>query len=109
MTLVKFFDLLKQSNIPVWHYEAELEEPPYIVYQELSTTYDNASGRPFEEYIRLEVVHFTKDGLCPSLKRLKDLLFENKIGFSIAHGYDKATKTIINQLEITIRRRLDHD
>jgi len=107
MTLLEFSKILQESNIPVGHYAISPTSFPYIVYQELSTTYDYTSGRPRAEKINLEVVHFTKKEFCPSLEKLKSVLHKHKIGFNIATAYDHETKNIINQFELTIKRNLE--
>jgi len=107
MTLLEFYNILLETEIPVGHYETELESFPYIIYQELSTTYNYGSGKPIAEKINLEVVHFTKKEFCPSLEKLKNVLHKHKIGFSIATAYDHEAKNIINQFEIAIKRDLE--
>lgn len=106
MTLLEFYKILLEVDIPIGHYETELEKFPYIIYQELSTSYDYASGIAIAEKINLEVVHFTKKEFCPSLEKLKEVLHKHKIGFNIATAYDHEPKNIINQFEITIKKNL---
>ena len=109
MTLQKFENCLKESGIPVAHYEILQTNPPYIVYQELSTTYKYASGQPVEESTSIEVVHFTKKAFDPSLERLKEVLIKNKIGFTIAHAFNPGEKTIVNQFDLTISKDMGFD
>ena len=102
MTLQELETVLKEAGIPVAHYEIVKTDPPYIVWQEITTTDKWASGETYEEQIGVEIVHFTKKAFCPSLKRLKDVLRKKKIGFKIAHGFDTEDKIIINQFTVTI-------
>jgi hypothetical protein len=104
MTLLDLYKLLIEAGIPVAHYETELEEYPYIIYQELTTSYTWASGRTLRENVKVEVVHFTKTEFDPSLEILKAVLLKNKLGFTIATAFDPDAKNIINQFEITITR-----
>ena len=107
MTLLDLYNILLEVGIPVSHYEIELENYPYILYQELATSYKWASGQTLQENIKVEVVHFTKKEFDPSLERLKQVLLKNKIGFNIAHGYDPEIKDIINQFDLTISRDME--
>ena len=111
MTLLKLYEILQEVGIPVWHYEAKQEKIPYIIYQEQTTTGKWASGQIFLEVVNVEVVHFMKKEFDPSLERLKKKLLKNKIGYTIAHGFDEETKNIINHFSIAIDRdmEVDHD
>ncbi|MCL2248672.1 MAG: hypothetical protein FWC13_05335 [Oscillospiraceae bacterium] len=103
MTLLEFFNLLEKTEIPVWHYEATLEEYPYIVYQELTTDFSWASGKPYEEHTQIAVEHYTKNEFDPSLERLKRLLIKNKVPFTISTAYNHETKVILNQFSLKIK------
>jgi len=111
MTLLDFYHILLEVGITVSHYEAELDEYPYIFYQELVTSEKYLSGQPVREDIKVDVVHFTKKAFDPSLEKLKQVLRNHKIGFTITHGYDPEIKDIINQFDVTITRNLEveHD
>ena len=103
MTLQELYKLLsKELDIPIWYCEAEQEQLPYIVYQDLSTSYTYASGRPYVETINLELIHFAKKGENPTLEQLKQVLHNNKIMFSINTVFDHESKNIINQFMLTI-------
>ena len=107
MTLLDLYNILLKADIPVAHYETELEKYPYIVYQELTTSYQYSSGQPWREDIAVEVVHFTEKEFDSTLETLKEKLLENKINFTIAHGYDAAEKVIMNQFTFTITKELE--
>lgn len=102
MTLLDLYNTLLKVDIPVSHYEGELDEYPYIVYQEFNTSYDTASGKAYKEKTRVEITHFSKAEFDPSLELLKKKLLENNINFSVATTFDKEAKTIINQFEVVI-------
>ncbi len=102
MTLLELYNVLLQVNIPVSHYEGDLDEYPYIVYQEFNTSYDNASGKAYKEKTRVDITHFSKTEFDPSLDVLKKTLLNNNINFSVATTFDKDSKVIINQLEVII-------
>ena len=111
MTLLDLYNILVEVGIPVSHYDVELENYPYIAYQELSTTYKYASGRAIREDIRVDVAHLTKQEFDPTLERLKAVLHKHKIGFTIFHVYDPDPKfkDIINRFELTIYRDLESE
>ena len=108
MTLLDLYNTLLQVGITVAHYEAELDEYPYITYQEIATTYQHGSGHPWREDVAVEVVHFTQKEFDPTLEKLKYELHKSNISFTIAHGYDPDEKVIINQFALTITRDLEH-
>ena len=107
MTLLEFYGILKTVGIPVWHYEAEQEQTPYIVYQELTTKYMYASSKPYREEIKIDLAHITKKGLDPTLERLKEVLIDNNIVFTITHGFDEETKEIGNMFDLTIYNEME--
>ena len=107
MTLLDLYNILLEVGIPVGHYEIQQEKHPYIIYQELATSYKWASGQVLQENVKVEIVHFTEHEFCPTLEKLKLALLKNKIGFNIAHGYDPEEKDIINQFDLTITRDLE--
>ena len=107
MTLLDLYNILLEVGIPVSHYEIDSENYPYILYQELTTSYKWASGQVSQENIKVEIVHFTKKEFDPSLERLKQVLHKHKIGFTIAHGYDPEQKDIINQFDLIISRDME--
>jgi len=101
MTLLDLFKILQAVGIPVSHYEGELDEYPYIVYQEFSTAYDTASGKAYKERTRSEVVHYTKMEFDPTFELLKNVLLKNDLNFIVATTFDRESKVIINRLEVT--------
>jgi hypothetical protein len=107
MTLLELRNLLLQAGIPVWHYEAEQEETPFIVYQEFSTSYSYASGEAMRESVRVGIAHYTKKEFDPSLELLKSALLKSKLGFTIATAFEPDAKIIINQFELTIHRDME--
>ena len=107
MTLLDLYKILLEVDIPVGHYEIQQKDHPYIVYQELATTYKWASGQTVQENISVAVAHFTKNEFCPTLEKLKQLLLKNKIGFTIAHDYDPDDEDILNQFSLTISRDME--
>ena len=109
MTLLDLYNILLKVGIPVSHYETELENYPYISYQELTTTYKYSSGRAVREDIRVDVTHLTKTEFDPTLERLKEVLHESNIGFTITHEYDPDPKfrDILNRFELTIYKELE--
>lgn len=102
MTLLDLYNILLQVGIPVAHNEAELDEYPYIVYQEFNSSYDTASGRAYREKTRVDVTHFSKAEFDPSFDRLKKTLLENNINFTVATTYDKDSKVTHNQIDVVI-------
>jgi hypothetical protein len=104
MTLLELYNLLLKVGIPVAHYETELTERPYIVYQELFTSYDWASGCTVTEKIKCEVVHVSKTEFDPTFEILKKILLEAKIGFSIETVFELDKKDILNNFDLTISR-----
>jgi len=107
MTLLEFYNILLEVGIHVGHYEVDIKRsPPYIVYSELNTNYDYASGRPRIEKIRIEVLHISKDEFDPSLANLKNLLHKHKISFDIATEFHYERKNIINSFELTIQSEI---
>ncbi len=102
MTLSDFRDLLLQVGITVFHYSVELNECPYIVFQEFATTYDFASNKAYTEKTSVEVIHFTKTEFDPTFDLLKKILIENSIFFSVATTFDKDNKIIQNQLDVVL-------
>jgi len=107
MKLRDFYQLLLKAGIPVAHYETDLEERPYIIYQELSTSYLWVSGATLREDTRVEVVHLSETEFDPSLELLKDVLLKHKLGFTVATAYDPDGKIIVNQLEVTISNEME--
>ena len=107
MTLLELYKFLQEAGIPVWHYEAQQEDKPYIVYQEVATRDDYASGQPIRESTKVEIVHFTDREFDPSLEWLKEALRWHKIPFTVAHGFDTENKNIISQFEVTIYKDLE--
>jgi hypothetical protein len=106
MILHDFYNALLTVGIPVSHYEGELDEYPYIVYSEYSTSFKTASGKPYEEKTRVEIIHYTKTEFDPSLESLKKMLLDNNIIFSVATTFDPESKVIQSQIEAVISRRI---
>ena len=103
----ELYQLLLEAEIPVGHYETDLEEYPYIIYQEVSTSYLWRSGIPTREDTKVEVIHFAKAEFDPSLERLKSVLLKNKIGLTVATAFYPENKTIVNMLDVTISREME--
>ena len=106
MNLLDLRNILLQVGIPVGHYETKKEEFPRIVFQELSTSYDTASGKAYRENTRVDITHYTQTGLDPTLDKLKEILLKNNIGFNIVTAFDEDSKVIINQFDATITKSL---
>ena len=104
MGLKELYEKLLESGIPVWHYEAMQEAMPYAVYAETSTRYRHASGRLLEEVVSVEMAHVTDREFDPSLEKLKEVLAESKIAFSIVHSFVPETKRIVSHFEFEIVR-----
>ena len=111
MKLLDLYNILQKVDIPVYHYETELQAFPYIIYQELSTSYTWASGKVKDELTPVVAVHFSKTEFDPTVEKLKEVLLEHKIGHTINIDYDPATKVIVNEFMMTIKdeKRLKHE
>jgi hypothetical protein len=111
MSLLELYRILLKVGITVSHYEAELDDYPYVYYKEVATSFKYASGQPVREDVLVEIIHFTQKAFDPSFELLKNQLHKNKLGFAVAHLYDPETKAIANQLEVTITKDLEveHD
>ena len=107
MTFLELYTKINDAGVPIWHYEAAQENYPYAVYQEYAVTYDNASGRQYREKTRVSIAHFSKDEFDPTLETLKKVLLENSLIPTISITYDKDSKIIVNQFEITIARHME--
>ena len=103
MTLREFYELISTvDNISVFHYESDLQEYPYMVYQEFATTYVIASNKALTEKTNVEVIHFSKDEFDETFAQLKQILLDNSIFFTVATTFDRETKVIQNQLEVQL-------
>jgi hypothetical protein len=102
MTLSDFYGLLTSVGIPVAHYEADLEQYPYIIYQEYATSYLLASNNVYTEKTNVEVIHFTLAEFDETFGSLKAVLLQNGLFFNVATTFDQETKVIQNQLELVL-------
>jgi len=107
MTLLDFYNLLLTADMPVAHYETDLEAYPYMIYQEFGTAYKWASGLTVREDTKVEIAHFTKTEFDPSLERLKCVLLKSKIGFTIETLFNPENKVILNILTVIISREME--
>lgn len=102
MTLNEFPAFIAKSGAKVFHYEAQQNAYPYIVWQETSTTFINASNEQYTRNVNISLSHFTKTEFDPTLEKLEALLRENKLFYSIVTSFDRVDKAIQNQIEINI-------
>jgi len=93
-----------EVGIPVSHYEANLDNFPYIVFQELGTSYSLASGKIWREVIRVGLEHFTKEEWDESLDALKSALLKRKIIFTTVTIWYEDKKVICTPFEFSIVR-----
>ena len=107
MILLDLYKALETVGIPVSHYEGELDEYPYIVYQEFSTAYDTASGKVYRERTRVEITHYTKAEFDPTLDNLKGVLLKNDLNFTVATTFDRESKVISNRIEVAITQEME--
>ena len=107
MTLRDLHGILRGVGIPVAHYEAELDNYPYIVFNELGTTYSAASGQVWREVTRIGIDHYTKTEWDASLDELKKILLENKLKFTTATIWYVDTKVIHTQIDLSIARDME--
>ncbi|MCL2215771.1 MAG: hypothetical protein FWB91_01995 [Defluviitaleaceae bacterium] len=104
MTLKDLYNILMEVGITVSHYEANLDTFPYIVFQELGTSYSLASGRIWREVTRVRVEYFTKDEWDKTLDALKIALLRKKINFTTATIWYEDTKVICTSFDFSIAR-----
>lgn len=102
MTLVNFFNLLETVGIPVAHYETELQEYPYIIYNEFASNFIKASNIAYNEKTKVEVIHFSQTEFDVTFETLKEILLNSGIFFSVVTTYDRENKVIQNQLEVEL-------
>jgi hypothetical protein len=107
MTLQELKSLLEEVGIPVAHYETLLTEFPYIIYRELNSSYNHASGRAWREVTNVSVDHFTKKEWDTTLDQLKLLLLQNKINFTTVTLFYEEDKVIHTQFDFAIAQVID--
>ena len=107
MTLPELRDILKEAGIPVAHYKAQLTEFPYIVFRELGTRYNNASGNSWREVISVGVDHFTKTAFDETLDKLKRALLKNKVNFTTATIWYEDDEIIQTSFDFAIARDME--
>jgi hypothetical protein len=107
MTLLEFREILKKAGIPVAHYKAQLTEYPYIVFRELGTRYNHASGNAWRELTDISIDHFTQQAFDPTLDKLKIVLLAKKINFTTVTIWYEDDETIHTQISAIIMRDME--
>ena len=105
MTLQTLRDILGEAGIPVAHYKIKLTEYPYIVWRELATSNNHASGNAWREVISVSIDHFTKKAFDPSVDKLKLALLRHKISFTTAVIWYEDDELIQTQFTLSIARK----
>jgi len=96
-------------GIPVGHYRVKAEQFPHIVFQELSTAYDFASGRAWREITEVLVEHFTQEPFCETLEKLKLALLRNKINFTTTTVWHQEGEIIQTSFNFAITRKMESE
>lgn len=107
ITLFDLYKILESVGIPVGHYEAHLDNLPYISYQEMDGSYAVASGKVWRETTKVIIDHLTKDEWDESLERLKKALLKNKIIFTFTTNWYEDLKIIHTQINLAIARDME--
>ena len=107
MTLPELREVLREVGIPVAHYKAQLTEYPYIVFRELGTRYNHASGNAWRELTSVSIDHFTKQAFDPTLDKLKKSLLAKRINFTTATIWYEDDETLHTQFDATIVRDME--
>ena len=107
MTLQELRDVLREAGIPVAHYKAQITEYPYIVFRELGTRYNHASGNAWRELTSVSIDHFTQRLFDPTLDKLKISLLAKKINFTTVTIWYEDDELIHTQFDATIVRDME--
>jgi len=107
MTLQGFSEILEEVGIPVAHYKAHLTEYPYMVFREIGTTYNHASGNAWRELTHVGVDHFTNIEWDETVEKLKLVLLKKKINFTTAIIWYEDDEVIHTSFDLTIARDLE--
>jgi len=108
MTLKELHSVLGEAGITVFHYEASLENLPYISFIETGTSYNYSSGRAWREITNVIVDHLTQEEFGgESLELLKKALLKNKVNFTTSTIYYEDLKVIHTIFTFSIVRDME--
>lgn len=104
MTLQEFRDILKTTEVPVYHFEAFQERKAhYIIWQETGGRALAGSDTRQEGIRKIQVELYTSLEFDPALERLLQVLEESSVAFEEpVTDYDTDTKKIRHIIECEV-------